>query len=175
MKKLTIIAVVIASFASMSYAQKSGSENVNINAKIIQGLVLGSLSNGGNLLFGNNQNIIVKGAVTASDTVINVSTDSRAVYFSVTGDAGQSITVTYPASLNLGTGVTFTPETQWTPSNTQSGGTTFSSGTAISLGGTIYNSATKYIWLGGTLSGASTAAPGNYGGQFTITVSYTGL
>jgi len=176
MKKLALIAALVVAFTSMTYAQKNGTENVTVNAKVIQGLVLGAIS--GPLNFGNSNNIIVKGAVAASDTVILVASDSRAVYFSVAGDGGQSVTVTYPATQSLTGSVsgnlTFTPSTQWTTSTTQTGGTSFTSGTSISLGGSAYSAGTRYIWLGGSIASPSTASVGTYTGTFAITVAYTG-
>ncbi|MFZ1082531.1 MAG: DUF4402 domain-containing protein [Candidatus Kryptoniota bacterium] len=173
MKKLAIIAALVIAFTSMTYAQKSGTQNITINAKIIQGLVLSGLT--GSLNFGDPvTHTTVKGALTAADSVINVSSDARAVNFQATGDGGQSITVTYPATLALGT-ITFTPTTQWTSSTTQSGGTSFASGASFSLGGSLYSASTRYIWLGGSLAGVAVAAPGTYTGTFTFTVAYTGL
>ena len=175
MKQVLLTAALVIALASMSSAQKSATENVTLNAKVIQGLILGSIS--GPLNFGNANNIIVKGAVATSDTVINVASDARAVNFTVTGDGGQSATITYPATATLngtpsGT-MTFTPTTQWTTSTTQSGGTSFASGASIGLGGSLYSSATKYIWMGGSLASPSTAAPGSYTGTIVVTVSYT--
>ena len=172
-RRVHLIALLVLLCATTVFAQNTANAGVTVNASVIQGLVVGSVS--GPLNFGNSNNIIVKGAVAASDTSINVSTDSRAVYFSVQGDGAQSITVTYPASISLGTGVTFSPTTQYTSSTTQSGGTSFTSGTQINLSGTLYSTATKYIWVGGTLTGASTAAPGTYSGTLTLTVAYYGI
>jgi hypothetical protein len=178
MKKLAIVAALVIAFTSMTYAQKNGSVPVTVNANIVQGLVLGAIS--GPLNFGNNaSHTIVLGAVALADTVIAVASDARAVNFKVTGDGGQSISVTYPATGTLAGSVsgslTFTPQTQWTTSTTQTGGTSFVSGASIPLSGSSYTAASKYVWLGGTLASPSAAAPGTYTGTFTITVAYSGL
>ncbi len=182
MKKLAVIAALVIAFTSMTYAQKQGTSTVTANAKIIQGLVLGTIS--GPLNFGDAQNIIVKGAEVGTDTVVAVMTsDSRAVNFSATGDGGASIAVSYPATGTLTGSVsgtlTFTPSTAWTATSTWGSPTSFVSGAVITLGGTAYTvPGTRYIWLGGTLGTAaanvSNAAPGLYSGTFVITVAYSG-
>lgn len=176
MKQLAILAAIILTLTSLSYAQKSATQDVTIGANVVQGLIVGSPSK--SLLFGDANNVIVKGAVGAADTSINVHSDGRAVYFSVTGDGGQSITVTYPSTATLAGSVsgslTFAPTTEWTTNTTQ-GGTSFTSGNSIGLGGTSYTAGTRYIWLGGSLAAPSTAAPGAYTGSITFTVTYTGL
>lgn len=173
-KKICLILSVVLALSSRTFAQNSATSGVTVNASVIQGLVLGAVSE--SLKFGDAQNYIVKGAVAASDTVINVSSDARAVNFSVTADGGQNITVSFPATQALigsvsGT-LTYTPTAQCTSSTSQSGGTAITNGVAFSLGGTLYSSATKYIWIGGSLAGATTAAPGTYTGTITVTVSY---
>jgi len=180
MKRVTFIAVLVMALESITYAQKSGGAAVNLGANIVQGLIVGSPS--GTLYFGDNaSHTIVKGAVAGSDTMVTVGgTDSRAVNFSVTGDGGQSVTVTVPGSATLTGSVsgslTFTPSAGYNTSNSdQTGMTTVTSGNSYSLGGGSYSTKTIYIWLGGTLSSPSNAAPGSYSGNISISVAYTGL
>ncbi|MFZ1082533.1 MAG: DUF4402 domain-containing protein [Candidatus Kryptoniota bacterium] len=173
-KKICLILTALFAFSSPAFAQRGAEAQVAINASVIQGLTVSSVS--GPLNFGDAANTIVKGAVGANDTVITVSSDTRAVKFSVTADAGSNITVTYPATGTLNGSVsgtlTYTPTAQWTPTTSQSGGTPIASGVAFNLGGALYNSSTIYVWLGGKLGGATTAAPGTYSGTITVTVSY---
>jgi cytochrome c-type biogenesis protein CcmE len=179
MKKLTAVAMVVMALASMTYAQKSGSSTTNVDAKIVQGLVVGNFS--GDLKFGNSQNIIVQGADVASDFTVNPTSDSRAVDFKITGDGGQSVTVSYEAATkNLNSGansLVYMPTTAWTTGSTQTGATSFSSGTSLGLGGSSYSPSSIYIWLGGNLNQAAVdaATPGYYTNTFTINVAYTGL
>lgn len=173
-KKICLTMTAVFAFSSLAFAQTGAEAQVAVNASVIQGLALGAVS--GPLDFGDAANTIVKGAVAATDTVINVSSDARAVNFSVTADAGSNITVSYPTTGTLTGSVSgtlkYTPSAQWTTSTTQSGGTAITSGSAFNLGGTLYSSSTIYVWFGGNLAGATTAAPGTYSGTITVTVSY---
>ena len=102
MKKLTLVAAMVLAIASMTYAQKSvTTNNISIDATIIQGLSVSSPS--GTLHFGSAAyHTIVEGAIAASDTNIALTTtDGRAVEFSVQGDGAQSIVLVYPATVTL--------------------------------------------------------------------------
>ncbi len=176
MKKLAIIAALVIAFTSMTYAQKQGTATITANAKIVQGLVVGSPS--GPLNFGDAMNTIVLGAIATTDTSIELGSDARAVDFSVTGDGGTSVAVTYGATGTLTSGsnsLTFTPAIAWTPAATQTGETAVASGGSFSLGGSSYSAGTRYIWLGGKIATVTgTTVPGLYTGTFVITVAYSG-
>lgn len=183
MKKLTLAAALVIAFASMTYAQTTGNQTVTINTYIIRSLILGSPS--GPLNFGAATNhTIVLGAVSGPDTIVTVATtDARAVKLQVTGDAAQSIAVSYSASANLTSGantIVYTPDVGFSLSSSGPATSDYLvAGGTFTLGGSKYASASGYIWVGGKISnaagGITAAQPGTYSGTLTITVSYTAL
>lgn len=172
-------AALVVALTSLTYAQTTQNQSVTINTSIIQGLVLGSPS--GPLNFGAAANhTIVLGAIGATDTVVTVaSTDARAVKLQVTGDAAQTIAVSYATSANLSSGansLTYTPDVGFSSSSTGPATADYGkNGGTFTLAGTKFNSASGYIWVGGSVTGVPAANPGNYTGSLLITVAYTGL
>lgn len=85
-----------------------------------------------------------------------------AAQFNVTGEGGQSVTVSVPASFQMSNGGNppLTVTTTATGSGTQN------------LGGTIGNAGTLPVAVGGSFPLTSSTATGLYSGSFTVTVQY---
>lgn len=166
LKGLLLIAMIVLGATPLSYAQNSASTNVTINATVIQGLTLAV--SGGPLNFGT---------IVAGTTAAAISAQSSTVLFTVTGNGGGSVTVTYSGvTLNGPGGATlaFTPSVSGSASSGgQGSSTSVSSGSSITLSGSTGSAGNYYLWLGGSLGSIpSNQTPGSYTGTFTMSVNY---
>ncbi len=166
MKKLMLAAAIVAATAGMSFAQSNANTNVTVEAAVIQGLTISAT---GNLNFGT----IVAGTTPAA---LDAQTNSSAPLISVTGNGGSQITVTFGTASLTGPGsaITFTPSVYGANSsaNQSSSSEVLNNGT-VNLSGTSGSPGNFYFWLGGSLSAIPQAqTPGNYSGNWTITVNY---
>ncbi len=163
---LLVYSFVFFVAASTAYAQNTANTNVPVTATVIQGLTL--TVSGGPLDFGN---------VVAGSTPSSISAQSSSVLFTVSGNGGSSVSVTYSnVTLNGPSGATlnFTPSVYGSSSSTgQSSSTSVGSGTSVSLSGSTGSGGGYYLWLGGSLGSIPTSqTTGSYSGVFTMTVSY---
>ena len=166
LKKTLVLAVIFFGVSATSFAQNSANTSVTINATVIQGLTLAV--SGGPLNFGT---------IVAGTTPAAISAQSSTVTFTVTGNGGSSVTVTYSGvTLNGPSGATlpFTPSVSGSASSGgQGSSTSVSSGSTITLSGSTGSAGNYYLWLGGSLGSIpSNQTPGSYSGTFTMSVNY---
>lgn len=135
-----------------------------------------SLSVNGSLNFGT----VIAGTTPPSITA--QSGTAASITASVSGGGGRNVTITFPSSTTMtdsyGHSLMFLPSVYGTNiSGDQAGATPVTSGSSVTLsgrrgrrrGGTGY----YYIWVGGSLNAVPPGqAPGNYVGNFWITVTY---
>jgi Domain of unknown function (DUF4402) len=144
----------------------SRSSAVTVSSTVIQGL---TMSTSGPLNYGT----VVAGT---TPNVISPQTSGSAVTITASGNGGQGVTITYPATVTLSSGtsnVTFVPNLSGYPSNSQSSSTSKPSGTSVNLSGTTGNPGSYYFWLGGSLNAIPMGnPPGNYSGTFTLSATY---
>ncbi len=166
MKKLMLVAAMVFGFAGMSFAQLSANGTATIDAKLLQGLTM-SVSKLVN--FGNNA--IAAGTLTVLP--------ANGAVFTVTGTAGASINVTYPANTVIltntlpGTGtITFNVNLLNSPDGTTPGAAAATS-SSWNLSGTYpTGTGNAYFLLGGTVNLLGTENAGSYSGTFTLTATY---
>jgi len=170
MKKLMLVAMMLLGFAAMSYAQNSNNSTATINAYIEKGLTI-SVSNS-TLNLGN----LVAGITPAPVSPLT----SGVPAFTVTGDGGHQVNVTFDASVMLyksapnADSISFTTNFEGNSTGTQSGAGSISS--PVTLSGVSPAAGNYYMWLGGQLTdGAGIPAaqtPGSYTGTFHVSISY---
>ncbi len=163
MKRLMLVAMVL-SLAGMSYAQSSANGTATINAYIEKGLTM-SVSNS-TLNLGN----LVAGTTPAA---VNPASGTVPT-FTVTGDGGHAVNVTYDASVMLttaGDSLSFATDFRGDGTNDQAGATTVPA--SVNLSNSSPASGNFYMWLGGNVGTIPSAqTPGTYTGTFHVLVSY---
>lgn len=164
--KLVLALVVVLMANAKSFAQNTANNNVTISATVIQGLTLAV--SGGPLNFGT----VVAGTAPSA-----ISAQSSSVLFTVTGNGGSSVTVTYSGVTLNGPGgstLIFTPSVYGSSSSSgQASSTNVPSGANVTLNGSNFSAGNYYLWLGGNLGAIpSGQTPGAYTGTFTMTVNY---
>ena len=154
---------------SVSYSPSgvpNNSVTVNLTATVIEGLALQS---GGSLSFGT----VVAGTTPAA---IDPHTSSSAATITAAGNGGQSVTISFPATTTLASGVntlTYLPSLYGFKNNNQGSSSQITSGGTINLSGSTGNEGNFYFWLGGSLGAIPVGqAPGSYSGVFVISASY---
>lgn len=160
------VSLLLFVFTSGSYAQNTANTSVPVTATVIQGLTL--TVSGGPLDFGN---------VLVGSTPSSISPQSSSVLFTVSGNGGSTVSVSYSnVTLNGPSGATlnFTPSVYGSSLSTgQSTSTDVASGTTVNLSGTTGSGGNYYLWLGGSLGSVPAGqTTGSYSGVFTMTVSY---
>ena len=163
---LAVICLVALFGTRTSFAQNTASTGVAINANVIQGLTL-TLSGGPLSL----------GTIVAGTTPAAIDPQKSSVLFTVAGNGGSAVKVSYSnVTLNgpSGATLTFTPNVYGSSSLTAQGASTsVSSGTTVNLRGSSGSEGDFYLWLGGNLSAVPAGqTTGSYSGTFTMTVSY---
>ena len=163
---LAIISFVVLFSTRTSFAQNTASTGVAINATVIQGLTL--IVSGGPLSLGT---------IVAGTTPAAIDPQKSSILFTVTGNGGSAVKVSYSnVTMNgpSGATLTFTPNVYGSSSSTGQGSSTgVSSGTTINLSGSTGSEGDYYLWLGGSLGTVPTGqTTGAYNGTFTMTVSY---
>ncbi len=173
MKKLMLVAAMVLGTAAMSFAQSSVNGAVTVTANVIQALSISPTSSTlalGDVAIGTTPYVDPQGKTTTG-------TSATPILFTVTGQAGHAVTVSYPTSVSMNqpTGsatLTFTPAVSGTnASGSQGSSNVFSGGS--STGQTLSSGGNYYVYVGG---GTSTLAPGttlgSYSGTFDVTVTY---
>jgi Domain of unknown function (DUF4402) len=166
MKKLMLtIAMVLGTFG-MSFAQNNANQNVTINAAVIQALTLSV-----------NTATLNLGTMVAGTTPTAVDPTTSPIQFTLTGNGGSVIHVSYAAVTLSGPSastMTFTPNVTGDPSSSnQASATAVASGSTVTLSGANYSSQNYYFWLGGGVGSLpSNQTPGAYSGTFTLNVTY---
>jgi len=165
--------MAVGSIAAEAHAQAQATQNTNSTATIFQPIQLAKNSD---LSFGNIvRPISGDGTVTIDPAsgnrtstgplaIINTgpnSTPGRASY-TVTGEGGQSFSITVPASFNM-TRQNGSETIQVTLSSTAGAG---------SLSGVLGTTGTATFGVGGTIPVTSGTASGAYAGNFVVTVAY---
>ncbi len=144
----------------------SKSNQLTVGATVIQGL---TMSASGPLNFGT----LIAGTIPNS---ISPQTSASAVAITLTGNGGQSVTVTYPSSATLTSGtnsLTFTPNLAGYSTLSQTKSSTVSSGSIVKLSGKTGSTGNYYLWLGGSIPALSAStASGNYSGTITLSATY---
>ncbi|HUI29949.1 MAG TPA: DUF4402 domain-containing protein [Candidatus Acidoferrales bacterium] len=165
MKKLMLVAALVLVFAGMSFAQDHASSTATINANIQKGLTI-SVSNA----------ILDLGNLVAGTTPAAVSPLSGTVpAFTVTGDGGHVVNVSYDATVTLNgpssATMTFNSDFKGDASGTQ--GSAGAVGATVTLSGASPATGNYYFWLGGNVGSIDPAqAPGSYTGTFHVSVNY---
>ncbi len=163
---LAVVCLMALFGTRTSLAQNTASTGVSINATVIQGLTL--IVSGGPLSLGT---------IVAGTTPAAIDPQKSSVLFTVTGNGGSAVKVSYSnVTMNgpSGATLTFTPNVYGSSSATGQGSSTgVTSGTTVNLSGTTGSEGDYYLWLGGSLGTVSTGqTTGAYNGTFTMTVSY---
>ncbi|HET8654138.1 MAG TPA: DUF4402 domain-containing protein [Longimicrobiaceae bacterium] len=146
---------------AIASAQSTANADATVNATVIAAL---TITNDNGLDFGQ----VAKGA----SYTVDAKTGATAAKWTVGGEAGASISVSYDASIPLVAGtdtITVTPDVAGSATDTQSGATTLASGDSGTLDATT---GAYYVWMGGSLTVPSAVAAGAYTGTATLTVTY---
>lgn len=156
--------VIVLGTAAISFAQPSASQTATINAYIEKGLTM-AVSNA-TLNLGN---------LVAGTTPAAVNPHSGTVpHFTVTGDGGHTVNITFDASVMLhttGDSIAFTTDFEGDNTASQSGAAAISA--TIQLSGTSPAAGTYDAWLGGNVGAISASqTPGSYTGTFHVSVNY---
>lgn len=168
-RSLILGAVAATAISGAAFAQASSTQSTTASGTIFQPIVLSKTSD---LAFGTivrpttgSGTVTIAtadGARTSTGSVaLLTSTTSRAVY-GVTGEGGQSFSVTVPATMNM----------------TRSGGsevlavTLTNTGTTGTLSGALGASGTATVGVGGAITVANTTVSGAYTGTFNVVVAY---
>ena len=101
--------------------------------------------------------------------------DAGAASFSVSGQAGASVNLTFTAPATIASGGNTLPVASWSgrwnTTNSAASGTDFTpSGSATSA--TLNGSGAIYVFVGATAQPSSSQAAGSYSGTLTLTVVY---
>ena len=161
--------VTVSVIVTIGTQQYSASETINVTATLIGNV---SLSVTGSLNFGT----IIAGTMPPAITA--QSGAAASVTATVKGGKGGHIGVTYPATTTLndsyGNTLTFTPSVYGTNvSGDQAGAVAVTSGATVTLSSGKGNTGYYYFWVGGALNSVPVSQqPGNYVGNFWITVTY---
>ncbi len=160
-----LAAALLLGTASMSFGQTSASATATINATVIKGLSI-SMSNAT-----LNLGTLVAGA----DSAVVDPKSGTVPYFTITGDGGHSVNVTYDGTVTLsgsaGGTLTFTPDFVGNNTNSQVGAGSLSS--SVTLSNSSPSNGNYYCWLGGKVNPiTSTQTPGTYTGTFHMSITY---
>lgn len=171
--KIVTAAILVAGASTAAFAQATDSELTTGSVRIIQPINLTKVNN---LAFGtivrpsSGSSVITMS--TSSDTptvdsgtavILSTGTKTRASY-TVTGEGGQAVAISVPASFPMTAGantltVTLTPEAT---SDTLSG----------SLGSTGGFSGDGTLYVGGSFTVTNATVSADYSGTFSTTVNY---
>ena len=163
-KKICFLSSILLTFVPFAFGQSSASGNVNVTATVLQGLTVTGTKG------------LDFGIQTPSDGTVSIaSTNASAGLFTISGNPGSSVTVSFTPPANLANGgndITFTADTPvHNTSNTQGSATAFSttSGGTVTLDASTGN---LYVWIGGSIDVSSAATGLTYTGTYTTTVNY---
>lgn len=151
----------------------SASTTANASATIIQPITIASSSN---LAFGTivrpssgSSTITVSNAGTRTVGTggavgLNSGTTPSSATFTVTGEGGQSISVTVPATITLSSGAN---QLTVTTTNNMTG-----SASSQTLSNSLGTAGTLDVKIGGSITVSSTTPSAAYSGTFTVSASY---
>ena len=166
-------ALLVVGFAAPSFAAATASDSSTVTAKIIRPI---SVTKNADLAFGTIVRPTVGGgssvvavdtagsrSVTGGDAVALGTTTAAAAQFTIAGEGGQSISVTVPATFDLGGPGTVTVTT-----------TNDMSGSAASqlLNGSLGGGGSLVVKVGGSFTVTDSTATGDYTGTLTVSSSY---
>jgi hypothetical protein len=167
------VAAVLALALGSASTAAAQTGTINATATVLQPITVSAVND---LQFGN----IYPGV----DKAIAYTDASNAGMFSVAGDGGAQVSVSFtlPTDLNGPSGSTL-PIASWdgyhnTTNSATTGGSNFTpSATAITtnLSGATGSSGSLYIFLGATVSPTATQTQGSYTNTVQMTVAYTGV
>lgn len=161
--------ITVSVIVTVGTNQYTADETITVTATLVGNV---SLSATGSLNFGT----IIAG--TTPPSIVAQSGSAAAITASVRGGGGRQITVDYPGTTSLngssGLPLTFTPSVYGTNvSGDQAGATVVTSGSSVTLSGSHRQTGYYYFWVGGALDAVpANQVPGNYVGNFWITVTY---
>lgn len=167
MKKLMLTAAMVFATVGMSFAQNSASQNVTLNASVIQAIQLSV-----------NTATLNLGTLVAGTATTPIDPTTSPIQFTLTGNGGSLIHISYTATpmTGPGTSLTFTPNLNGDPSSANQASASnlnIASGSTVTLSGSNYSSSNYYFWLGGGVGSiGAVQTPGAYTGTFTLTVTY---
>ena len=174
-KKLSVLVVMLMMCAGMSYAQNNTKTATGTATITVYSSLGGSTINGGKLVFGS---------VAPGAPAVTISPKSnKAAGFEFTGRDGAGVDVTYPTSIPMsnGSGASLTVdqvEAGYSTAGSQNNATIDNSGSfSTNLGqgdGKEDGGGKLDIWIGGTVKTQTSTPSGDYTGNFTVKVAYTG-
>ena len=157
------VMVAVGSFCALGTAGAQNSARASVTASVQQPLTVTKSTDlaFGSVFPGLNKTVAVGDAGAAS--------------FSVSGQAGASVNLTFTAPATIANGGSTLPIASWTgrwnTTNSAASGTDFTpSGSATSA--TLSGSGAIYVFVGATAQPSSSQAAGSYSGTLTLTVVY---
>lgn len=155
----TLMVLLALGLVGDAAAQTSASASANVTLKVYSNL---SLTKNADLDLG----------ITNPGTDKTVAaTSASAGKFTVGGQAGVGVTLSYPASVTLASGansLSFAPSIHGLNADTQGSSAAVSSGSTV----TTSSGGAYYVWLGGTATVGAAQATGTYAGTFTLSIAY---
>jgi hypothetical protein len=172
MSKVTIMMACLACTAAAGPALAQSSANGTGAISIIRPL---AIAKDADLKFGTvvrpssgsgSATVSTAGARSVSGGVAELSSGDtpQAAQFTITGEGGQSISVTIPASFTMANG---SDTLTVTTSNNLSG-----SASAQTLSNALGSAGSLVVRVGGSVAIPSTAVSGSYTGTFTVSAAY---
>lgn len=146
------------------FAQRTASATAAVTVNVVRGL---AITESKGLSFGQ--------LPQGSGTHTILSTSPGVGSFTVSGEPGASVSITFPNTVTLqdpdGDLLAFSPEIPiWNSENSQSSNQQVFP--AVTGGhASLSSNGTLYVWFGGSIN-TDNAATGSYSGQYTITVTY---
>ena len=156
---LSLAAVATLGLPAAADAQISASEDATVSATIVAAL---TLTKNADLDFG---------PVSLGSSANVAFTDAAAANWLADGEPNTSVTVTYPASINLSNGtdvIAFTPD-MGAHETTQASAAAVASGATVTLDAA---NGEHQFWLGGSITVGGGLSTGLYSGLFNLTVEY---
>lgn len=169
--RLAAFAIVLASAIAPAQAQSTANTSATAGITVIQpiSIVANKNMNFGTFVRpGSTTTVTLSNAgVISGLTAVNTSGNAPSqAQFTITGEGGQAINITVPATITL------TSSANTLTVNTTADSGTTGSAVASTLSGTIGSAGTKVVNVGGTVSLTSTQASGAYTGSITVTAAY---
>jgi hypothetical protein len=160
--RIAIVALGCA-IAAANTAQAQNSANASVTATVQQPL---TVSKSNDLAFGS--------VFPGLNKTVGV-TDAGAAAFSVSGQAGGSVNLTFSAPTTIASGGNTMPVASWTgrwnTTNSAAAGTDFTP-SASATSATLSGSGAIYVFVGATAQPAAAQTAGTYSGTLTLTVVY---
>lgn len=165
MKKSLLLAVALMCCAPTAFAQNSVNEDATVDATVIQALAITK-----------NQDLNFGRIAQGTTNTIAKADAADVAKFSITGEAGESVTITYTEITELdedGAGTATLPYTQvasFNDSDDSSASTDMSGGTqSTTLEAT---NGTLFVYLSGTVTPGASQTAGAYSATVNVAVAY---